>query len=59
MLRSGLTFEAVCIELNTESENLKLALFSVQSLDHETQDFKWHLCPRPTPWEVLEAAEEM
>ena len=59
MLRGGATFEAVCAELKTESEDLKLALFSVQSLDHETQDFKWHLCPRPTPWDVLEASEEM
>jgi DNA-directed RNA polymerase specialized sigma subunit len=57
LLRSGTPADEVCAALNLTSETLRLALASVQSIDHETQDFRWHVCPRSTPWEVLEAEE--
>lgn len=54
LIDSGLTFAQICHKLAISAENLKLALFAVQSLDHEIQDFRYHVCPRPTPWEMLE-----
>ena len=35
----------------------QLAIFSVQSLDHDIRGFQDHVCPRPTPWDVLELSE--
>jgi DNA-directed RNA polymerase specialized sigma subunit len=58
MLRAGHSTPEVCATLNITGDSLKLALSAVQSLDHEIQDFRLHVCPRPTPWDVLEASEE-
>ena len=58
LLRNGSGAAEVCEALNVSAEELRLALFSVQSLDHETMGFAGHLCPRPTPWEHLEAEEQ-
>jgi DNA-directed RNA polymerase specialized sigma subunit len=58
MLRSGLSPDFVCEELGTTPEALKLAIFSVQSLDHDIRGFQDHVCPRPTPWDVLELSEQ-
>jgi DNA-directed RNA polymerase specialized sigma subunit len=57
MLRSGTSPEDVCLELKLSTESLRLALSSVQSVGHEIQNFRWHVCPRSTPWETLEAEE--
>lgn len=57
MLRTGLPLSFVCEELGTTPEALKLAIFSVQSLDHDIRGFQDHACPRPTPWDVLELSE--
>lgn len=57
MLRDGASMEEVCEALNITQEKARDALFSVQSLDHEIKDFALHLCPRPTPWELLEAQD--
>lgn len=57
MLRAGTSSAEVCAELNVSLDELKLAVSAVQSIDHEIKDFRWHVCPRPTPWEVLEAQE--
>ena len=57
MLRSGLPMAYVCEELGVTQEALKLAMFAVQSFDHEIRGFQDHECPRPTPWECVEQAE--
>ncbi len=57
MIRAGASKHDVCAQLSISTDTLKLALFSIQSLSHETQGFRRHLCPRPTPWETLEAGE--
>lgn len=57
MLRAGFSQSFVCEELGTTPEALKLAIFSVQSLDHDIRGFQDHVCPRPTPWDVLELSE--
>ena len=57
MIRAGITKHEVCTQLDISLDTLRLALFSIQSLSHETQGFRRHLCPRPTPWETLEAGE--
>jgi hypothetical protein len=57
MVKSGTSAADICTALSITPDALKLALLSVQGVDHETQDFRWHVCPRPTPWELLEAQE--
>jgi DNA-directed RNA polymerase specialized sigma subunit len=59
MLRAGQSQATVCLELKTTPEALKLALFAVQSLDHEIKGFDNHVCPRPTPWDILEQDEAL
>lgn len=57
LLNAGQTRAQVCEVLALTPETLRQALFAIQSIDHEIHNFKWHLCPRPTPWEVLENSE--
>jgi len=57
MLRAGHSTPEVCTTLDLTLDSLRLALAAVQSLDHDLQDFRLHICPRPTPWDVLEAEE--
>ena len=57
MLRDGKTRAEVIAALNTTEEKLKLALTATESIDHETKDFNLHLCPRPTPMELLEESD--
>jgi DNA-directed RNA polymerase specialized sigma subunit len=57
LLRSGSTVDEICTQLDITPEDMRLAIFSVQSLDHETRDFRYHACPRPTPWDALEQRE--
>jgi DNA-directed RNA polymerase specialized sigma subunit len=55
LLKTGETHTSICTKLAINTETLKLALFAVQSIDHDIKDFKFHTCPRPTPWELLDA----
>jgi DNA-directed RNA polymerase specialized sigma subunit len=57
MLRAGHHLSVVCEELGTTPDETKQALLSLQSLDHDIRGFRDHICPRPTPWDVLEYSE--
>lgn len=57
LLNDGLTLDQVCDHLSITKDTAKDALSAVQGVDHEIKDFAYHLCPRPTPWELLEAQE--
>lgn len=56
-LQRGDTQAEVMAALGLSEEQLKLALIATQSTLHEIRDWEWHICPRATPWEVLEAEE--
>jgi DNA-directed RNA polymerase specialized sigma subunit len=49
---------AVCRELSCSRNDLKEALQATAGVAHDVKGFDLHACPRPTPWEVLEAEEE-
>jgi hypothetical protein len=38
-------------------ETMRNALEATAGVVHETNDWQMHACPRPTPWDVLEAEE--
>lgn len=57
LLDKGMTTEQVLIELQITDEALKLALVATSPTDHDIRGFDLHMCPRPTPFEVLEAEE--
>ena len=49
---------AVCQELGISRDDLKDALLATAGVAHDVKGFDLHVCPRATPWEVLEAEEE-
>ena len=49
---------AVCQELGISRDDLKDALLATAGMAHDVKGFDLHVCPRATPWEVLEAEEE-
>jgi hypothetical protein len=51
----GLTFDQVRTELGCTVDELRDALVATEGIAHETMDWELHHCPRPTPWEALEA----
>lgn len=49
---------AVCKELSCSKNDLKDALLATSGMAHDVKGFDLHVCPRMTPWEVLEAEDE-
>lgn len=57
MLERGCSRGDVLMKLGMTEEQLKLALTATSPMDHDIRGFDLHVCPRPTPWDVLEADE--
>ena len=57
MLDKGHDMPEIRAELGISDEQLKLALIATQPTDHDIRGFDLHVCPRPNPWEMLEASE--
>jgi hypothetical protein len=57
LLDAGMTLQAVCQELSCSAEDVHHSLVATAGMAHDTMGFDLHMCNRPTPWEVLEAAE--
>lgn len=57
LLDEGFSTAAACRSLGCTAQNLKEALLATSGLAHEQKGFSLHVCPRPTPWEILEAEE--
>lgn len=57
LLDAGWTSEAVCSELLISTDDLQDCLVATAGMAHDTMGFDLHVCPRQTPWEVLEAVE--
>jgi DNA-directed RNA polymerase specialized sigma subunit len=57
LLNRGDTIDSILLELGITEIRLREALAATNSIDHDIKDFSLHLCPRPTPWEVLERQE--
>lgn len=57
MLERGHSRSEVLSQLGLSDEQLKLALVATQPTDHEVRDWEWYVCPRATPWELLEVEE--
>lgn len=57
LLQTGLEPEEVCEKLNVSLDELKDGLKATVAMEHEIKGFGLHICPRPTPWEVLVEAE--
>ena len=49
---------AVCRELHCSCQDLKDALLATAGVAHDVKGFDLHVCPRATPWELLEAEED-
>lgn len=49
---------AICQELACSKQDLKDALVATSGVQHEIKGFDLHVCPRMTPWELLEAEDE-
>lgn len=49
---------AICRELSCSKQDLKDALLATAGVAHDVKGFDLHVCPRLTPWEVLEAEED-
>jgi hypothetical protein len=58
MLNRGDRIELVLETLGVTEIKLREALMATRPTDHEIKGFSLHMCPRPTPWELLEAQEE-
>lgn len=54
MLNRGEGTAQIMAELSVSEEQLKLALVATQPTDHDIRGFDMYMCPRATPWEVLE-----
>ena len=52
----GLTGEQAARELRVTVEEVKDALMATAGMAHECNNWEAHYCPRPQPWEVLEAS---
>ncbi len=57
LLERGSTAAEVLTQLAITDSELKLALVATQPTDHDIRGFDLHTCPRPTPWDELEAQE--
>ena len=57
MIEKGASTAEVLVALEVSDEQLKLALVATSPTDHDVKGFDLHICPRPTPWEQLEAEE--
>lgn len=57
LLDKGHSREQVLAQLEITEEALKLALVATSPTDHDIRGFDLHVCPRPTPYELLEAEE--
>lgn len=57
LLKKGHRPAAVLAALNITEEKLDDALRATASTCHEIKDFSLHICPRPTPWDALEAED--
>jgi hypothetical protein len=57
LLEQGIKPADVCVKLGCTVETMRNALEATACVVHETNDWQMHACPRPTPWDVLEAEE--
>jgi hypothetical protein len=57
LLDKGYSRAEVLTQLQMTEEALRLALVATSPTDHDIRGFDLHVCPRPTPYEVLEAEE--
>ena len=57
MLEAGMAAADVCREMAITEDDLLDVLRATTGLAHDVQGFELHLCPRPTPWELLEGGE--
>lgn len=57
MLETGMAPAVVCQELHCSADDLRLALVATAAVGRESLGFELHACPRPTPWDALEDAE--
>lgn len=57
MAERGCSRVEIMAQLGLSEDKLKLALIATEPTGHDTRDWEWHVCPRATPWEVLEAEE--
>ena len=57
MMEKGCSTGEVMMKLGLTEEQLKLALTATSPTDHDIRGFDLHVCPRPNPWELLEAEE--
>lgn len=57
LLELGLSTEDVCAQLSVTAEQLRDGLKATVAMEHEIQGFRLHVCPRPTPWELLAESE--
>ena len=57
MLERGVSQEEILLALEITEEALKLALVATSPTDHDIRGFDLHVCPRPTPMEVLLESE--
>ena len=58
LMALGWSSLAVCKELGCTKTELKDSLLATAGVAHDVKGFDLHVCPRPTPWEVLEAEED-
>jgi DNA-directed RNA polymerase specialized sigma subunit len=57
LIGMGWSAPAVCKELGISIDDLKDALLATAGVAHDVKGFDLHVCPRATPWELLEAEE--
>jgi hypothetical protein len=57
LINNGTSTEQVMVELEIDSEQLRLALLATSPTDHDILGFDLHICPRATPMEVLESED--
>lgn len=57
LMERGHTRADILATLNLCEEALELALIATCPTDHDIRGFDLHICPRPTPWEYIEASE--
>jgi DNA-directed RNA polymerase specialized sigma subunit len=59
MLDRGSSMSEVRSHLGISDEQLRHALVATQPTDHDIRGFDLHMCPRATPMELLEEAEDL
>lgn len=57
MLNRGDSMALILDTLQVTEKKLREALVATRPTDHEIKGFDLHVCPRPTPWDVIEAEE--